>query len=78
MQNIYSYQLIVELEGLQPSGLYIHEQMYITFPSSLVPSSPVTAYHQIRQTSTIGQFQAGLGSIRERPFNLKGGVMVFF
>jgi hypothetical protein len=40
------YHLIVELEGLQPSGLYIHEQMYIAFPSSLVPSSPGTAYHQ--------------------------------
>jgi hypothetical protein len=47
MQNIYSYQLIVELEGLQPSRLYIHEQMYITFPSSLVPSSPGTAYNQM-------------------------------
>jgi hypothetical protein len=46
MQNIYAYQLIVDLEGLQPSGLYIHEQMYISFPSSLVPSSPGTAYHQ--------------------------------
>ena len=33
-------------EGLQPSGLYIHEQMYIAFPSSPVPSSPGTAYHQ--------------------------------
>jgi hypothetical protein len=37
---------IKKLEGLQPSGLYIHEQMYISFPSSLVPSSPGTAYHQ--------------------------------
>jgi len=33
--------------GLQPSGLYIHEQMYIAFPSSLLPSSPGTAYHQM-------------------------------
>ena len=49
MQNIYSYQLIVELEGLRPSGLYIHEQMYlyIAFPSSLIPSSPGTVYHQM-------------------------------
>jgi len=34
LQNIYLhffvYHLIVELDGLQPSGLYIHEQMYIT------------------------------------------------
>jgi hypothetical protein len=29
VQNIYSYHLIIELEGLQPSGRYIHEQMYI-------------------------------------------------
>jgi hypothetical protein len=50
MQNTYSYQLIAEQEGLQPSGLYIHEQMYIVFPSSLIPSSPGTAYHQMYVT----------------------------
>ena len=28
------------------SGRYTHDQMYIAFPSSLVPSSTGTAYHQ--------------------------------
>jgi hypothetical protein len=45
MQNIYSYQLIVELEVLQPSGLYIHEQMYIAF---LLPSY----HHHLEQHTT--------------------------
>ena len=28
LQNIYLYHLIVELEGLQPSALYIHKDLY--------------------------------------------------
>jgi hypothetical protein len=43
--GIHAEHLLIpaEQEGLQLSGLYIHEQMYIVFPSSLVPSSPGTA-----------------------------------
>ena len=43
--EIHAEHLLIpaEQEGLQPSGLYIHEQMYMVFPSSLVPSSPGTA-----------------------------------
>jgi len=67
VQNIYSYHLIVELEALQHSGRYIHEQMYIiAFPSSLVPVTIITWNSippEVRQASTIGQFQAGLESI---------------
>jgi hypothetical protein len=45
MQNTYSYQLIVEQEGLQPSGLYIHEQMQSFF---LLPSY----HHHLEQHNT--------------------------